>query len=215
MALCYALLSGLAQKWNQRHSAVTLRDQFYQLQSVHVCASVTKLSLRHQLQFSCQAWCNRYAMKTLEKTEMLERNKVGRVLTEEGILNQGQLPVLQPALHPDLQDSLHLCCVYWLSAVAASKAPTADSKPSLHAETYEPCQQVCWQCKVIGYPFPKLHPSKRELKLASFLLTRHSSHSGPTPVHSVFGLSPCSLPCKLGMQTWSAVPVLFYHSCTA
>ena len=37
--------------------------------------------------------CNlpyRYAMKTLEKSEMLERNKVGRVLTEEGILNQGQ-----------------------------------------------------------------------------------------------------------------------------
>lgn len=33
----------------------------------------------------------RYAMKTLEKSEMLERNKVGRVLTEEGILNQGQL----------------------------------------------------------------------------------------------------------------------------
>lgn len=32
----------------------------------------------------------RYAMKTLEKSEMLERNKVGRVLTEEGILNQGQ-----------------------------------------------------------------------------------------------------------------------------
>ena len=31
----------------------------------------------------------RYAMKTLEKSEMLERNKVGRVLTEEGILNQG------------------------------------------------------------------------------------------------------------------------------
>ena len=29
-------------------------------------------------------------MKTLEKSEMLERNKVGRVLTEEGILNQGQ-----------------------------------------------------------------------------------------------------------------------------
>ena len=28
-------------------------------------------------------------MKTLEKSEMLERNKVGRVLTEEGILNQG------------------------------------------------------------------------------------------------------------------------------
>lgn len=34
----------------------------------------------------------RYAMKTLEKSEMLERNKVGRVLTEEGILNQGMLP---------------------------------------------------------------------------------------------------------------------------
>lgn len=29
-------------------------------------------------------------MKTLEKSEMLERNKVGRVLTEEGILNQGE-----------------------------------------------------------------------------------------------------------------------------
>ena len=32
-------------------------------------------------------------MKTLEKSEMLERNKVGRVLTEEGILNQGQSSV--------------------------------------------------------------------------------------------------------------------------
>ena len=31
-------------------------------------------------------------MKTLEKSEMLERNKAGRVLTEEGILNQGMLP---------------------------------------------------------------------------------------------------------------------------
>lgn len=35
-------------------------------------------------------------MKTLEKSEMLERNKVGRVLTEENILNQGQLTALHP-----------------------------------------------------------------------------------------------------------------------
>ena len=34
----------------------------------------------------------------------------------------------------------------WLSAVAASRAPIADSKPSLHAEAYEPCKQACWQC---------------------------------------------------------------------
>lgn len=38
-------------------------------------------------------------MKTLEKSEMLERNKVGRVLTEEGILNQGQLQILHSVLH--------------------------------------------------------------------------------------------------------------------
>ncbi len=46
-------------------------------------------------------------MKTLEKSEMLERNKVGRVLTEEGILNQGQFQILQSALHPDLQHTEH------------------------------------------------------------------------------------------------------------
>ncbi len=146
---------------------------------------------------------------------MLERNKVGRVLTEEGILNQGQLPVLQPALHPDLQDTLHLCCLCWLSAVAASKAPTADSKPSLHAETYEPCQQVCWQCKVIGYPFPKLHPSKRELKLASFLLTRHSSHSGPTSCAHCVWLIPLQLALQArhaDLVSCSGAVLSFLHS---
>ena len=85
-------------------------------------------------------------MKTLEKSEMLERNKVGRVLTEEGILNQGQLPsaAVCAAPCPVQHHTLHLCCVCWLSAVAASWAPTADSKPSLHAETYETCKQACW-----------------------------------------------------------------------
>ncbi len=94
-----------------QHSAVTLHDQFYQLQSVHIHALVTKVSLQHQLQFSCQAWCNRYAMKTLEKSEMLERNKVGRVLTEEGILNQGQLPsaAVCAAPFPTSYSALLLC----------------------------------------------------------------------------------------------------------
>ncbi len=46
-------------------------------------------------------------MKTLEKSEMLERNKVGRVLTEEGILNQGQLQILHSVLHLNPQDTLH------------------------------------------------------------------------------------------------------------
>ncbi len=50
-------------------------------------------------------------MKTLEKSEMLERNKVGRVLTEEGILNQGQFQILHSALYPNPQDTLHWCCV--------------------------------------------------------------------------------------------------------
>ena len=90
---------------------MTLRDQFYQLQSMHVHALVTNVSFQHQLHFSRQAWCNRYAMKTLEKSEMLERNKVGRVLTEEGILNQGQFQILHSALHPNPQDTLHWCCV--------------------------------------------------------------------------------------------------------
>ena len=48
-------------------------------------------------------------MKTLEKSEMLERNKVGRVLTEENILNQGQLIALHPGSCLDcLQTSLWL-----------------------------------------------------------------------------------------------------------
>ena len=44
-------------------------------------------------------------MKTLEKSEMLERNKVGRVLTEEGILNQGRLHALLDSESPTADQS--------------------------------------------------------------------------------------------------------------
>lgn len=49
----------------------------------------------------------RYAMKTLEKSEMLERNKVGRVLTEEGILNQVDHPFVA-SLYGTIQTGTHL-----------------------------------------------------------------------------------------------------------
>ena len=54
---------------------------------------ICKLLSAHVTRLTCHVHL-RYAMKTLEKSEMLERNKVGRVLTEEGILNQGQLMAL-------------------------------------------------------------------------------------------------------------------------
>ena len=67
------------------------------------CCNLDMAALFHTMDIDCMlrsmvtnAMCHsstiyghRYAMKTLEKSEMLERNKVGRVLTEEGILNQG------------------------------------------------------------------------------------------------------------------------------
>eukprot|EP00891_Asterochloris_glomerata_P009772 jgi/Astpho2/9772/Aster-03748 len=49
----------------------------------------------------------RYAMKTLEKSEMLERNKVGRVLTEAGILDVVDHPFLA-TLYGTIQTDTHL-----------------------------------------------------------------------------------------------------------
>lgn len=49
----------------------------------------------------------RYAMKTLEKEEMLERNKVMRVLTEEQILQAVDHPFLA-SLAGTIETSTHL-----------------------------------------------------------------------------------------------------------
>ncbi|MEW5309471.1 MAG: hypothetical protein WDW38_001359 [Sanguina aurantia] len=49
----------------------------------------------------------KFAMKTLDKYEMAERNKVARVLTEEGILNSVDHPFL-PTLYCTIQTDTHL-----------------------------------------------------------------------------------------------------------
>ncbi len=69
--------------------------------------------------------------------------------------------------------------------------------------------------KVIGYPLPKLHPSKQELKLTSFLSTRHSLHSGPTSCAHCLWLVPLQLALQamhVDLVSCSGAVLSFLHS---
>ena len=47
--------------------------------------------------------------------------------------------------------------------------------------------------KVVGYPFPTLHPSKQELELMALLLTRRPFRLGPTSCEHCVWLIPLQL----------------------